>query len=175
MNSVFRNEHTNRVRADDLLQKVPGGESQTIAAEFWEAPAGGVPCTVNAELLSAGGVLYAPTVTGATLVELTQLVAVGTLSDPAVTGQAEASPARFSAAGTLLDPLVNVGVPMAPKGFWWDAALRRHRGKEQKCEVAAVVLSAAGELYEPTLEIRLSRDRFEKDLMELMMLEEIAT
>lgn len=37
MTSVWRQEHTFRLRGDDLLQKIGGGISQTIAAEFWEA------------------------------------------------------------------------------------------------------------------------------------------
>ncbi len=36
MNSLWRKEQTNRVRADDLLQKIPGGQAQTILTEFWE-------------------------------------------------------------------------------------------------------------------------------------------
>lgn len=36
MNSIFRRECTFRIRSDDLLQKIPGGESYIIAAGFWE-------------------------------------------------------------------------------------------------------------------------------------------
>ena len=40
MTSVWRQ---GRLRADDLLKKIQGGESQTIASEFWEAPGGEPP------------------------------------------------------------------------------------------------------------------------------------
>ena len=47
MSSIFRHQTTTRLRPDDLLTKVIGGESQIITAEFWEAEGGAATTAVT--------------------------------------------------------------------------------------------------------------------------------
>lgn len=82
MTSLWRREMTNRVRADDLLQKVIGGQSQTILAELWETVEG-VTLVVQ-ELLHAG-VLDSPTLSQTYVLVLQDLLHGQTIDSPELT------------------------------------------------------------------------------------------
>jgi hypothetical protein len=47
LNSILREQATTRLRADDFLTKVVGGQSQVIVAEFWEISDGPVSTDVT--------------------------------------------------------------------------------------------------------------------------------
>lgn len=51
MTSIWRQEATFRLRGDDFLAKILGGESQTITAEFWEVS--GEPGPITGDILQA--------------------------------------------------------------------------------------------------------------------------
>ncbi len=109
MNSVFREQATTRLRPDDLLTKVVGGGSQTIAAEFWEAGGGVQNYPLIAVGISVSPALGIPAVSQNHVITALGIETTPIMGTPALTEQGQGYEYTLVADGLTIT--VNLGTP----------------------------------------------------------------